>query len=58
MSAEYKEYDQQVVEEINVNDASQIRYWTQRWDVSERDLRKAVADVGTEVSEIRIALGK
>lgn len=58
MSAEYKEYDQQVVEEINVNDASQIRYWTQRWDVSERDLRKAVADVGAEVSEIRIALGK
>lgn len=58
MSAEYKEYDQQVVEEIDVNDASQIRYWTQRWDVSERDLRKAVADVGTEVSEIRIALGK
>lgn len=58
MSAELKNDDQQVVEEINVNDASQIRYWTQRWDVSEGELRKAVADVGTEISEIRIALGK
>lgn len=58
MSAEFKNYDQQVVEEININDASQIRYWTQRWDVSEVDLRKAVAEVGTEIDEIRICLGK
>jgi hypothetical protein len=58
MSADFKNNDPQVIEEINVNDASQIRYWTQRWDVSEAELRKAVADVGTEVDEIRIALGK
>lgn len=46
------------MEEIDINDASQICYWTKRWDVSENALRKAVADVGTEVSELRIVLGR
>ncbi|MDB5764466.1 MAG: hypothetical protein JWQ21_3461 [Herminiimonas sp.] len=44
--------------EVNINDASEIRYWMQHWNVSEVDLRKAVAEVGTEVAAVRIALGK
>lgn len=44
--------------EININDASEVRRWTQHWNVSEVELRKVVAEVGAEVSEVRIALGK
>jgi hypothetical protein len=44
--------------EININDASEVRRWTQHWNVSEVELRKVVAEVGTELSEVRIALGK
>ncbi len=48
----------QPMEEVDINNVSQIRYWTERWDVSENALRKAVADVGTEVGELRIVLGR
>lgn len=48
----------QPMEEIDINDSTQIQYWTERWDVSENALRKAVADVGTEVGELRIVLGR
>jgi hypothetical protein len=44
--------------ELDINDLSQLQYWMHEWDVSERDLRMAVANVGTEVSELRIALGR
>jgi hypothetical protein len=44
--------------EININDASEVRRWTQHWNVSEVELRKVVAEVGTEVNDIRTALGK
>jgi hypothetical protein len=44
--------------EININDASEVRRWTQHWNVTEAELRKVVAEVGTEVSEVRTALGK
>jgi hypothetical protein len=44
--------------EININDASEVRRWTQHWNVSEVELRKVIAEVGTEVSEVRTALGK
>jgi hypothetical protein len=46
------------VSEININDASEVRRWTQHWNVSEVELRKVVAEVGTELNEIRTALGK
>jgi hypothetical protein len=44
--------------EININDASEVRRWTQHWNISEVELRKVVAEVGTEVNEVRTALGK
>jgi hypothetical protein len=44
--------------EVNVNDASEIRRWMQHWNVTETDLRKIIAEVGTDVDAVRIALGK
>ena len=44
--------------EVNINDASEIRRWTQHWNITEAELRKTVAEVGTEVDAVRIALGK
>lgn len=44
--------------EVDINDPDQMQYWMQQWEVSERDLRMAVANVGTEVAELRIALGR
>jgi Protein of unknown function (DUF3606) len=44
--------------EVNINDASEVRHWMQHWNVTEVELRKAVAEVGTDVTEVRIALGK
>jgi transposase-like protein len=45
-------------DELNINDPSQLHRWMQQWEVSERDLRMAVANVGTQVAELRIALGR
>ncbi|OGB22685.1 MAG: hypothetical protein A3I66_12705 [Burkholderiales bacterium RIFCSPLOWO2_02_FULL_57_36] len=44
--------------EVNVNDASEVRRWVQHWNISEAELRRTVAAVGTEVDAVRIALGK
>ena len=44
--------------EININDASEVRRWMQHWNITEEELRKTVAEVGTEVDAVRIALGK
>lgn len=44
--------------EVNINDASEIRRWIQHWNITEEELRKTVAEVGTEVDAVRIALGK
>lgn len=44
--------------EVNINDASEIRRWMQHWNITEAELRKTVADVGTDVDAVRIALGK
>lgn len=44
--------------EVNINDASAIRRWTQHWNVTEAELRKTIAEVGTEIDAVRIALGK
>lgn len=44
--------------EININDPAQVRYWMECWNVSEVELRKAVADVGTELSDVLVTLGR
>ncbi|MDM0001187.1 DUF3606 domain-containing protein [Variovorax sp. J22P240] len=43
---------------INVNEPHEVRYWMQRFDVTEEDLRKAVAEVGVAVDRIAEQLGK
>jgi len=58
MPANLNSLDSQRDREVNINDASEIRYWMQHWDVSETELRKAVAEVGTEITEVRTMLGK
>lgn len=43
---------------INVNEAHEVRYWTQRFGVSEQVLREAVAAVGVSVDAVATHLGK
>ena len=43
---------------INVNEPHEIHYWTQRLEVSEADLRKAVAEVGVSVRAVADHFGK
>lgn len=43
---------------IDVNEAHEIRYWCERFDVSEEVLRKAVADVGVSADKVAEHLGK
>lgn len=43
---------------ININEPHEVRYWTQRFDVSEEDLRRAVAQVGVSVEAVAQHLGK
>lgn len=43
---------------INVNQPHEIRYWTTRLGVSEIDLRKAVAAVGSSAEQVAEHLGK
>ncbi len=58
MSEEFENMALEADAELDINDPSQIQYWIEQWDVSERDLRMAVANVGTDVAELRIALGR
>jgi hypothetical protein len=44
--------------EVNINEASEIRHWMQHWNVSEAELRRAIAEVGPEIDEVRVALGR
>jgi hypothetical protein len=43
---------------IDINEAHEVRYWIQRFDVTEEALRKAVAEVGVSAIEIAEHLGK
>ncbi|CAB3852128.1 hypothetical protein LMG26686_02016 [Achromobacter mucicolens] len=43
---------------INVNEAHELRYWTQALDVTEAQLREAVKAVGPSATAVREHLGK
>jgi len=43
---------------VNVNEPHEVRYWTERFGVSEDALRRAVAEVGVSVDAIAQHLGK
>ena len=42
----------------NINEPHEVRYWIQRFDVSEEDLRRAVAQVGVSADAVARHLGK
>jgi hypothetical protein len=42
---------------ININEPHEIRYWTDALQVSEAELRAAVASVGVSAEEVRLHLG-
>lgn len=43
---------------ININESHEVRYWTQRFAVSEIQLRKAIAEVGISAKAVADHLGK
>ena len=43
---------------INVHQEHELRYWTQRFGVTEDVLRKAVGEVGVQVSAVEAFLKK
>ena len=43
---------------VNINEPYEIVYWTQAFDCSEEDLRKAVAEVGVMADEVRAWVAK
>jgi hypothetical protein len=43
---------------INVNETHEVRYWTQKWGVSEEQLAAAVKKVGVSVDAVARELGK
>jgi hypothetical protein len=44
--------------QIDVKEENTVRYWAQKFDVSEAALRQAVADVGIEADDVAAHLGK
>ena len=43
---------------INVNEAHEVRYWTEALNVSEAQLRAAVSAVGVSAEAVRQFLGR
>ncbi|WP_315136293.1 DUF3606 domain-containing protein [Achromobacter marplatensis] len=43
---------------INLNEAHEVRYWTQRFGVSEAQLREAVKAVGVSADAVKKHQGK
>jgi Protein of unknown function (DUF3606) len=43
---------------VNVNEAHELRHWTGKWNVTERELRDAVKKAGVMLKDVAKALGK
>jgi hypothetical protein len=43
---------------INMQEDYEIRYWTQKWNVSREQLAAAVREVGVMVADVARKLGK
>ena len=43
---------------VNVEEKYELQYWTNKWHVSEQELRDAVAKVGPMVSDVERVLKK
>jgi hypothetical protein len=44
--------------QIDVNQPHEVRYWMERFGVSEEALRKAIADVGASANQVAVHLGR
>ena len=45
-------------EHIDVHEECELRYWTQKFDVTKQQLEAAVREVGTNAEDVAIELGK
>jgi hypothetical protein len=45
-------------ERIDVHEEYELRYWTQKFGVTEQQLEAAVREVGTNAEDVAIELGK
>jgi hypothetical protein len=43
---------------VDLRDDSSVRYWCERWQVNEGELKKAVAKAGSAAPAVAFALGK
>ncbi|AYD65865.1 DUF3606 domain-containing protein [Achromobacter sp. LC458] len=58
MADDLKDRGPQDRSRINVNEAHELRYWTQALGVTEAQLREAVQAVGASAAAVRKHLGK
>ena len=43
---------------VNINEDYEVRYWTQKWNVTEAQLKDAVRRAGVMAKDVAKALGK
>jgi len=43
---------------VNINEDYEVRYWTQKWNVTEAQLKDAVRRAGVMARDVAKALGK
>lgn len=43
---------------INLNDRAAVKYWTQKWAVTEEQLRRAVRKAGDRPDAVALQLGR
>jgi hypothetical protein len=58
MADDLKDRGAQDRSRVNVHEDYEVRYWTQKWDVSKEQLTAAVQKVGVSVNAVAHELGK
>ncbi len=58
MSSETGQFGTALHAEVDIKDPAAIERWTEHWCISEVELRKAIAEVGTNATDLSIILGK
>ena len=43
---------------INVHEKWEVQYWTKKWNITEQQLKDAVAKVGVQTKNVAAHLGK
>jgi hypothetical protein len=44
--------------QVNINEDHEVRYWTQKWDITKEQLMAAVKKAGISVAAVAMAFGK